>query len=263
MNVEKNLVKQALQSAIEESVHKAEGKKDKVRKFDESVDIIFNVRDVDLKNPNNRIEQEHILPHVVNEKPNLCFFAEGDMELAVKSRGIPVINVGPSGSKDVPEDLPRVIDMLAKMAEKAEPFGVTLCVKAHVNASIWNTPTTLKAMSTITSPAFGIDMDPSHIHRGGEVPKDALKQVISRVRHVHIRDCAGSGPSPGQPELQACGRGDIDLWGYCVVLAEAGYDGPMNLEIIGAAEYPLERCAMIAAESYGYLNACLQGCNAR
>ncbi len=177
--------------------------------------------------------------------------------------GIPVINVGPSGSKDVPEDLPRVIDMLAKMAEKAEPFGVTLCVKAHVNASIWNTPTTLKAMSTITSPAFGIDMDPSHIHRGGEVPKDALKQVISRVRHVHIRDCAGSGPSPGQPELQACGRGDIDLWGYCVVLAEAGYDGPMNLEIIGAAEYPLERCAMIAAESYGYLNACLQGCNAR
>jgi large subunit ribosomal protein L1 len=93
VNVEKNLVKQALQSAIEESVHKAEGKKDKVRKFDESVDIIFNVRDVDLKNPNNRIEQEHILPHVVNEKPNLCFFAEGDMELAVKSRGIPVINV--------------------------------------------------------------------------------------------------------------------------------------------------------------------------
>lgn len=93
MNVEKNLIIQALQSAIEESVHKVEGKPDKVAKFDETVDVIFNVRDVDLKNPNNRIEQEHILPHVVNEKPNLCFFAEGDMEMAVKSRGIPVINV--------------------------------------------------------------------------------------------------------------------------------------------------------------------------
>ena len=176
--------------------------------------------------------------------------------------GIPVINVGPGGSKDVPEDLTKTIDMLGRIAEKAEPFGVTLCVKAHVGASIWNTPTTLEAMSKISSPAFGIDMDPSHIHRGGEVPKDALKQVIPRVRHVHIRDCAGSGPSPGVPELQACGRGDIDLWGYCVVLAEAGYDGPMNLEVIGAAEYPLERCAMIAAESYGYLND-VTGCNAR
>ena len=177
--------------------------------------------------------------------------------------GIPVINIGPGGSKDVPEDLPKTIDMLAKMAEKAEDFGVTLCVKSHVGASIWNTPTTLEAMAKIESPGFGIDMDPSHIHRGGEVPKDALKQVISRVRHVHIRDCAGPGPSPGAPELQACGRGDIDLWGYCVTMAEAGYEGPVNLEVIGAAEYSVERCAIIAAESYGYLNACLKGCNAR
>ncbi len=177
--------------------------------------------------------------------------------------GIPVVNIGPGGSMDDPEDLPRTIDMLAKMAEQARQFGVVLCVKAHVGASIWNTPTTLEAMAQIDSPGFGIDMDPSHIHRAGEVPKDALKHVISRVRHIHIRDCKGLGPPPGPPELQACGRGDIDLWGYCVVMAEAGYDGPVNLEVIGANEYPVERCAIIAAESYGYLNACLQGCNAR
>jgi len=145
----------------------------------------------------------------------------------------------------------------------AEPYGVTLCVKAHVGAAIWNTPTTLEAMAQIDSPAFGIDMDPSHIHRGGEIPKDALKQVISRVRHVHIRDCAGLGPSPGAPELQACGQGDIDLAGYCQVLADAGYTGPVDLEVIGAAEYALSRCAIIAAESYGYLNACLKACGAR
>ncbi len=177
--------------------------------------------------------------------------------------GIPIVNVGPGGSKDNPEDLPRTIAMLAKMAEKAEPFGVTLCVKAHVGASIWNTPKTLEAMKQIDSPAFGIDMDPSHIHRGGEVPKEALKSVISRVRHVHIRDCQGAGPSPGLPELQACGRGDIDLMGYCKVLADAGYDGPVNLEVIGAGEYEVARCAIIAAESYGYLNACLKACSAR
>ena len=177
--------------------------------------------------------------------------------------GIPVVNVGPGGSKDVPEDLPKTIDMLAKMAEKAEPFGVSLCVKAHVGASIWNTPTTLEAMKQIESPAFGIDMDPSHVHRAGEVPKDALKEVISRVQHVHIRDCVGLGPSPGVPELQACGRGDIDLMGYCRVMVEAGYDGPVNLEVIGAGEYELSRCAIIAAETYGYLNACLKACGGR
>ena len=153
--------------------------------------------------------------------------------------------------------------MLANMAQRAEAFGVCLCVKAQVGAAIWNTPTTLEAMRQIDSPAFGIDMDPSHIHRGGETPREALNEVVSRVRHVHIRDCAGLGPSPGPPELQACGRGDIDLLGYCRVLVNAGYDGPVNLEVIGAGEYNLTRCAMIAAESYGYLNACLKACGAR
>lgn len=177
--------------------------------------------------------------------------------------GIPVVNIGPGGSKDNPDDLNRSIDTMARMAEKAEPFGVTLCVKAHVGAAIWNTATTLEAMARIDSPAFGIDMDPSHIHRAGETPEDALKHVIARVKHVHIRDCAGLGPGPGPPELQACGRGDINLRGYCQVLVEAGYRGPINLEIIGATEYPLGRCAIIAAESYGFLNACLQACGAR
>lgn len=177
--------------------------------------------------------------------------------------GIPVVNVGPGGSKDVPEDLGKCIDTLAKMAEKAEPFGVTLCVKSHVGAAIWNTPTTLEAMANIDSPAFGIDMDPSHIHRGGEIPSEALKQVISRVRHIHIRDCLGPGPSPGAPELQACGRGDVDLMAYCRVMVDAGYDGPVNLEVIGAGDYDVSRCAIIAAETHGYLNACLKACGGR
>lgn len=177
--------------------------------------------------------------------------------------GIPVVNVGPGGEKGNTEHLQRSIETLAKMAEKAEPFGVTLCVKAHVGAAIVDTATTLEAMAQIDSPAFGIDMDPSHIHRAGEVPKEALAKVVSRVKHVHIRDCVGLGPSPGVPELQACGRGDIDLMGYCQVLADASYNGPVNLEVIGAAEYPLERCAIIAAESYGYLNACLKACGGR
>ena len=182
---------------------------------------------------------------------------------AAASLGIPVVNIGPGGSKDRPEDLDHTIDAMAKMAERAEGFGVTLCVKAHVGAAIWNTPTTLEVLAQIDSPAFGIDMDPSHIHRAGEVPKEALKKVIGRVRHVHIRDCPGPGPSPGPPELQACGRGNIDLMGYCRVLVDAAYDGPVNLEVIGANEHNVSRCAIIAAESYGYLHACLNTCGAR
>ncbi len=115
--------------------------------------------------------------------------------------GIPVVNVGPGGKSGDEETLRTSVETLADLAAMAESYGVTLCVKAHVGAAIYNTPTTLRAMDAIVSPAFGIDMDPSHIYRAGELPEKALPAVLSRVKHVHIRDCKGAGPSPGVPQL--------------------------------------------------------------
>jgi sugar phosphate isomerase/epimerase len=177
--------------------------------------------------------------------------------------GIPVVNVGPGGKSGVAEDFERQTDLIAEMSEQAEQHGVTLCVKAHVGGCIDNTPTTLAAMRKIASPSFGIDMDPSHIWRAGEDPAVALKQVLSRAKHIHIRDCLGRGPGPGRPQDQACGRGDIDLLAYCREMVQGGYSGPVCLEVIGAGELPLAEVAMIAAESYGYLNACLKALGAR
>jgi sugar phosphate isomerase/epimerase len=144
----------------------------------------------------------------------------------------------------------------------AEPYGVTLCAKAHVGGAIYNTPTTLRAMREITAPAFGVDMDPSHIYRGGDQPEDAIKHVISRMKHIHIRDCTGRQPSPGHPFKQMCGSGEIDLFGYFKAAVEAKYDGPVCLEVIGP-DLRIEEATLVAAESYGYMNACLKILGAR
>ncbi len=177
--------------------------------------------------------------------------------------GIPIINIGPGGKSDVEEDFVRQTDLMVKMAEKAAEFGVTLCCKAHVNACVYNTPTTLRMIEKVTNPAFGVDMDPSHIYRAGEDPAKALAPVLARTKHIHIRGCKGPGPSPGTPPLQACGRGDIDLMAYCKVMVDGGYSGPVCLEVIGAGGMELPDVAIIAAESYGYLNACLRSLGAR
>jgi sugar phosphate isomerase/epimerase len=190
----------------------------------------------------------------------------GRMEKAMQAAaelGVPVINCGPGGKTDEPGSLQQSVDSLGNLVKMAEKYGVTLCVKAHVGAAIYNTPTTLQVMKAITSPAFGIDMDPSHIHRAGENPVEALAAVISRVRHIHIRDCKGRQQNPGRPEDQANGRGDIDLLGYIRVLHEHGYTGAVDLEVIGAKQYSLEQCCIIAAESRGHMQACLQACGAR
>jgi len=181
---------------------------------------------------------------------------------AAQAIGIPIVNVGPGGASDDAESLRLSIETLTERARCAAAYGVILCTKAHVGAAIYNTSTTLRAMEAISDASFGIDMDPSHIHRAGEAPERVLQAVISRVRHVHIRDCKGPGPAPGAPELQACGRGDIDLYGYFEALAAAGYRGPVCLEVIGP-EQDMTDAMAIAAESYGYMNACLKRLGAR
>lgn len=172
--------------------------------------------------------------------------------------GIPVINVGPGGKSGDEDSLLHSIETLRSLSKKAEEYGVTLCVKAHVGNAIYNTPTTLQAMNEIDSPAFGIDMDPSHIYRGNENPEKELPKVLSRMKHVHIRDCKGRTTGPGEIQNQACGRGDIDLFAYCKALVDGNYEGPVCLEVIGANQHSLADVSIVAAESYGYLNACLQ-----
>lgn len=181
---------------------------------------------------------------------------------AAKAIGIPIINVGPGGKMNEEATVVESIAKLGRMAKRAASYGVTLCCKAHVGASIYNTETTLRAMAAIADPAFGIDMDPSHVYRAAENPESALPKVLSRTKHIHVRDCRGRGPAPGEPAMQACGRGDIDLFAYFKAMVDGGYNGPVCLEVIGP-EQTKDHAMAIAAESYGYMNACLKMLKAR
>jgi sugar phosphate isomerase/epimerase len=210
-----------------------------------------------------RLSRETGLELLAMEQPSQDLSRMKTAFQAAVELGVPLVNCGPGGKAGDEASFQQALDSLGRLTQMAEKYGVTLCVKAHVGAAIHDTPTTLRLMEAIPSPAFGLDMDPSHIYRAGENPVEAIAAVISRVRHVHIRDCRGRGPGPGKPEEQANGRGEIDLVGYVRVLHEHGYRGPLDLEIIGARDYSLEQCCMIAAESRGHMQACLQACGAR
>ncbi|MCC7146192.1 MAG: sugar phosphate isomerase/epimerase [Phycisphaeraceae bacterium] len=207
--------------------------------------------------------QAHNLPILAIEHPSQDPQKMEAVMQAAAAINCPIVNCGPGGKSNDDATLRQSIDSLGKLADMAGKYGVTLCVKAHVGAAVHNTPTTLEVLKAVNHPSFGLDMDPSHIHRAGENPVDALRAVVHRVKHVHIRDCKGRQQNPGKPEMQSNGRGDIDLLGYIRVLHENKYQGPLDLEVIGAKEYELPFCVMIAAESRGHMQACLQACGAR
>ena len=62
------------------------------RKFVESLDIAFTIKDVDLKNPNNRIQEEIHLPNGRGKDIKIAMFAASDAAQKAKAAGIHVID---------------------------------------------------------------------------------------------------------------------------------------------------------------------------
>lgn len=62
------------------------------RKFVESLDIAFTIKDVDLKNPNNRIQEEIRLPSGRGKDVKVAMFAASDAAQKAKAAGIHVID---------------------------------------------------------------------------------------------------------------------------------------------------------------------------
>ena len=66
-------------------------KKAKPRKFKQSVELIIKLRDVDLKNPANRLNTVVFLPHAPKKKVKIAVFAAGDMALKAKEAGADLV----------------------------------------------------------------------------------------------------------------------------------------------------------------------------
>ena len=62
------------------------------RKFVESLDIAFTIKDIDLKNPNNRIHEEIRLPAGRGKAIKVAMFAASDASQKARAAGIHVID---------------------------------------------------------------------------------------------------------------------------------------------------------------------------
>ena len=94
MKVDDKLLKKSVNAAIDFSVIKKEGFKDKVRKFDETIDFIINLKDLNLNEPKNRIDKELILPNDIIAEKNLqvCVIASDEILMEAKNIGVDTLD---------------------------------------------------------------------------------------------------------------------------------------------------------------------------
>ena len=63
----------------------------KPRNFTESVDIIINVRDLDVKKPENRFSEEVVLPKGRGKQVKLGVIADGELIVQAKEAGVALV----------------------------------------------------------------------------------------------------------------------------------------------------------------------------
>jgi len=75
--VEKTIL-EAVKKVLEESPN---------RKFSESVDLAINLKNLDMNQPKNRVDEEVILPHGLGKELKIGVFAKGEVGLRAKAAG--------------------------------------------------------------------------------------------------------------------------------------------------------------------------------
>lgn len=75
---------------IMEAVKKAKDES-KPRNFTQSVDVVINIKDLDVKKPENRIDEEVFLPEGRGKDIKIAFIADGELALQAKNAGADLV----------------------------------------------------------------------------------------------------------------------------------------------------------------------------
>ena len=119
---------------------------------------------------------------------------------------IPIVTMHPGGKSGDKEAMKQEFECTKKLNEEAERRGVTLAVKAHVGASVYNTETLIQLLDEIDSPVLGVAFDPTHFCRAGEDPSESVLKIGKRIVHVHFRDYSHLERVHATPEQQVPGE---------------------------------------------------------
>jgi large subunit ribosomal protein L1 len=87
---------------IIEAVKKAK-EQSKPRNFTQSVDIIVNIKDLDVKKPENRFDEEVSLPNGRGKDIKIGFIADGELAIQAKSAGIDLV-IDKDGLEEIGKD---------------------------------------------------------------------------------------------------------------------------------------------------------------
>jgi len=130
-------------------------------------------------------------------------------------------------------DMPRdeAYGRLHKVGDALSQHEVALAMETHPDLC-QNAANMLETMQGIDHPWVGVNYDTANVYyyNEGVDTIEELKQAVSHVRGVHIKDTFGGFHDGNFPVL---GEGIVDFAAVKRVLQDGGYKGPLAMELEG------------------------------
>ncbi len=126
------------------------------------------------------------------------------------------------------ETLNANVNFLRKLCNAAAELGITVCLEnmPMKTFSIASVNDTLGCIAAVGEKNLKLCLDTGHAEILGTSPSDAVKMIgRDQLAILHIHDNDGNSDMHMSPF-----DGVIDWHGFCVALAEIGFDGTLSLE---------------------------------
>lgn len=163
--------------------------------------------------------------------------------------GAPCVTLGTGGLLDDEESWKQTMRALTAALPLCERTGVKLSVKPHVRAAVYSIATARRMMAELSSPWIGINIDNTHLQRGGDDPIEGVRELRDFILTARIRDFQSDDLSIGPIENQIPGKGTADVRGYYEALTDVPGLEVVCVEMVGAKDLPLPEVQRIIGET--------------
>jgi sugar phosphate isomerase/epimerase len=138
----------------------------------------------------------------------------------------------------------RLIGPMRRAAEYAADRGVQLALENHGDLRVRDI---LAILETVDRPAnLGVCLDNVNLIRVGDDMADGTRSLAAHTLLVQLKDHEPGNPTVwGGPVSTALGEGVADLRGVIAILAEAGFDGPVCVELASLGSGDVDELGMI------------------
>ncbi len=160
-----------------------------------------------------------------------------------------------------------IVSTVNEYAKMMTDYGVTCCFHQHTGTPVESFEETVDFMNSVNTEYVKFGPDVGQIHKGGSDPLVIVKDFVSIMKHVHLKDYDGvplqhdeNGreiDSSGFACYTPLGRGVVDLKGILKILVDNNYTGMVNVELDGGPVVPIpQREALTTSKEYLLAQGC-------